>query len=141
MEQRAARVWSSGAKAPEVLPPNAHRQRCISLPRSSFASSPNIAQIAPAINDLASPIQFLLDEVLNLVGLAPENLLCFVVLAACLVLMCEGFRAADNAVGGRIALTGVAGATGTLWCRYEPRWGACVGHSPRVGTWTFRPLR
>eukprot|EP00752_Nemacystus_decipiens_P015173 g13514.t1 len=75
-----------------------------------------ICTVALASQHAASPIKLLLDEVFNLMDEALESLVCFVALATCLVLVCEGLRAEDNVVGGRVALAGVAGATGTLYC-------------------------
>lgn len=106
--------WSGVAEPPERLHPDAHRQRYTFLPLFCFASSQNFAQIA-------SGFRVALDDVFSFVSVPPESLLCLVALAVCLVVVCEGFRAADNVVGGRIALAGVAGATGTLLYRYDPR--------------------
>lgn len=74
-------------------------------------------QIGSVLHYVTNPVQALLEEVINLVGATPETLLRLVALAACLALVCEGFRAADDIVGGRIALAGVAGAV--LCYRYE----------------------
>ncbi len=47
-----------------------------------------------------------------------SSVLCLLGLAAGLLLLCEGLRAADKIVGSRVALVGVAAALGTFILRY-----------------------
>lgn len=77
-----------------------------------------IRNLPGKVVDVASDLIDLVGEGIDLVG-ASEVLVCLTALTTCLTLVCEGLRAADSNFGGRIALGGVAGAVGTLWCRYD----------------------
>eukprot|EP00752_Nemacystus_decipiens_P008234 g7363.t1 len=78
-----------------------------------------IATIGPAVYYLTTPIHEPLAEMatflVKLVHATPMPLRCVITLVISMAFVCDGFRAADKGIGGRIALTGAVGAIASLW--------------------------
>ena len=81
-------------------------------------------QVWPAVEFLTTPVHSFLGDAANAALALPVLVQCLFTLAVSLSLVCEGVRAADKLIGGRVALAGVAGAVGTLAYRY----GQAEGH-------------
>lgn len=81
-----------------------------------------MAQIGPAVYYLTTPIHSQLAETItatvDVLRATPLCLLCLLTLVISMAFVCDGFRAADESIGGRIALTGVAGAVASMYFRY-----------------------
>eukprot|EP00752_Nemacystus_decipiens_P008237 g7365.t2 len=78
-----------------------------------------IATIGPALYYLTTPIHAQLAEILRamvkVLHTTPMSLLCLASLTVSMALVCDGFRAPDDGIGGRIALTGGAGAIASMF--------------------------
>lgn len=75
-------------------------------------------QVGPALWYLVTPIQPWFTKVFNalahLLYTTPRAVRAMITLVISLALVCDGFRVRSQAVGGRVALTGVVGGIATL---------------------------
>lgn len=97
-------------------------------------------QIGPALYYITTPIHPLLREtaifLVDLVRATPNAILCVLALVVSLALVCDGFRASDNTLGARIALTGVLGAVAAMYCRFVEGRTSCTGSHVTHGSWS-----
>lgn len=79
-------------------------------------------QAFPAISFVTTAVVPLLERATGLALATLSSVMCcLLALAVSLLLVCEGLRAADEMIGSRVALVGVAGAMAAFLFRYVAR--------------------
>eukprot|EP00903_Cladosiphon_okamuranus_P018586 g17109.t1 len=101
----------------------AYRSRCYVRFSACLILSGVIATIGLWLLRVTAPHEDLEEAILAVVRVlhvTPSWLLCLVTLTISMALVCDGFRAPDTTIGGRIALAGVAAAIVTMLYRCAP---------------------